>query len=806
MFFGQKIHPLNFDIPEQWRINGNTVELSGPSVCLRIHCADIADGCLRLRFENLHDTGSRQHSDAVLPELREGRSVVPMVSSHPNPHLLGEKETDIVQFTTAAGRIELGASCLRLELAGITLDTVAEGIGSCGENLLLNFALNNVEGCYGFGERTRRLNKLGDSAEFLTVDVVAVFRHTYARDDYDPTYVAIPLAILKTGEGFLGLFFDNPGRAVMDTGKSRPGEFWYQAFGGVTDLYALAGPGLADVVRRYAALTGRAPLPPLWALGYHQCRWSYRSAAEFRELAAQFAAADLPVSALWYDIDYMDGFRLFTWNRGAFPDPAGLNHALQAAGIRTVTIVDPGVKREPGYAVYDSGRERQAFCQTASGRDYVGKVWPGDTVFPDFTLANTRDWWAGKLADFLRDNAVDGVWLDMNDPATGYSRSEEMCFDHGSISHDRYHNQYAHFMAMASRAACDRIDPDGRPFLLTRSACAGTQRYSAVWTGDNASNWKHLRMALPCSLNLGLSGVAFNGPDVGGFMDDASPELLVRWHQAGCLFPFFRNHAIQHSRQQEPWQFGPAPLAAIRGAIRTRYRLLPSLYQCFFAHWRNGDPIIRPLLYHYNGPEYVHLDDQYLVGDTLLVAPILHGEGQGPEIIRHGVKMQERPVRLPPGSWFDLNHGEWLDGGCVLHYAAALDELPLFVRDGAVLPYYAGPLRNSLMDLRAVELHLFCRERPVQFDYFLDDRETRRYQSGGYSIASISAKIEDHRLRMEITETGNYPQNTVTFTPVIYGRPDIEELELTVNGHTGNRPMQSTSREWLCRQWPVQSL
>lgn len=792
MFFGQKIHPLNFDIPETLTLAGDVVELSGPSVRLRIGCADILAGCWRLRFENACSADQQQYSDAVLPEWREGRPVTPM------------QEVDTVRFAAAAGRIDLSAAQLRLELAGLTLETVAAGIGACGDNLLLNFALRGVDGCYGFGERTRRLNKLGDSADCLTVDVVAVFRHTYARDDYDPTYVAIPFAILKAGEHFLGLFFDNPGRAVLDAGKSQPGEFWYQSFGGVTDLYALAGPTLPEVVRRYATLTGRAPLPPLWALGYHQCRWSYRSAAEFRHLAAQFAAADVPVSALWYDIDYMDRFRLFTWNRQAFPDPAALNRELQTAGIRAVTIVDPGVKREPGYAVYDSGREQQAFCQTASGREYVGKVWPGDTVFPDFTLKNTRDWWASGLAEFLRDGAVDGVWLDMNDPATGYSRTEEMRFGHGAIPHDRYHNQYAHFMAIASRAACDRLDPDGRPFLLTRSAGAGTQRYSAVWTGDNASNWKHLRMALPCSLNLGLSGVAFNGPDVGGFMDDASAELLVRWHQAGCLFPFFRNHAIRHSRPQEPWQFGPDPLAAIRGAIRTRYRLLPYLYQCFFAHWREGDPIIRPLLYHYARPEYVHLDDQYLVGDAVLVAPILHGEGHGPEIMHCGVKRQERSILLPPGEWFDINRGEWLEGGRALHYTAALDELPLFIRDGAILPYYAEALRNSFMDLRDVELHIFCRERAARLDYFLDDRESRRYQRGAYGVARMAAEIDGEQLQVEITESGDYPPDTVRFTPVLYGHPAVRELALTVNSRRERRWLQAGQREWLCRALVVQ--
>jgi alpha-glucosidase len=791
MFFDQKIHSLNFDPADVATADGDAVELSGPGVRLRVCCADIFEGCLRLRFENAAVADPRQHSDAVLPDYRIGQTVPPQPTG------------GVAVFTTSSGRVELDASRLRLELAGFPLETVAGGIGACGEALLLDFAIEVVDGCYGFGERTKRLNKLGDSADCLTVDVVAVFRHTYARDDYDPTYVAIPLAILKKGERFLGLFFDNPGRAIMDFGKTRPDQFEYQSLGGNTDLYLLAGPGLPEVTRRYAALTGRGPLPPLWALGYHQCRWGYQDEAEFRELAAQFAAADIPVSALWYDIDYMDGYRLFTWDRVDFPDPAGLNRALKSAGIRTVTIVDPGVKREPGYPVYDSGRQRKAFCQTASGREYVGAVWPGDTVFPDFTLEEVREWWAGWLADFLRDSAVDGAWLDMNDPATGYSRTDEMRFQHGAIPHDRYHNQYAHFMAMASRQACDRLDPDGRPFLLTRSACAGTQRYSAVWTGDNASNWRHLRMALPCSLNLSLSGVAFNGPDVGGFMDDTTVELLVRWHQAGFLFPFFRNHSMRHSRFQEPWRFGPEPLAAIRGTIRTRYRLLPYLYQCFFVHWRDGDPVIRPLLYHYPGPEYADLDDQYLVGDALLVAPVLHGEGQGSEIVRNGVKCQERPVVLPPGWWFDLNRGEWREGGRVVMYATALDELPLFARDGAVLPYYAGPLHNSFMDLSAVELHLFCHDRPARFGYFLDDRETRHYQSNGYGIARISAEIAGERLRVVITESGDYPTETVAFAPVVYGRPELRELDLTVNGRTVTRPLQAGRREWLCRALPV---
>ncbi|MCC8988097.1 MAG: hypothetical protein LM523_10370, partial [Candidatus Contendobacter sp.] len=245
------------------------------------------------------------------------------------------------------------------------------------------------------------------------------------------------------------------------------------------------------------------------------------------------------------------------------------------------------------------------------------------------------------------------------------------------------------------------------------------------------------------------------------------------------------------------------PLAAIRGAIRTRYRLLPYLYQCFFNHWRNGDPIIRPLFYHYPELEAADLDDQYLLGDALLVAPILHGDGQGLEVFRTGVKMQQRTVALPPGRWFDLNRGAWLEGGRTVHYAAALNELPLFVRDGAVVPYYAGPLYNSRMDLSTVELHLFCHDQPAQLDYLLDDRESQRYQSGNFGIACIAATIGNELLRVEIAEAGSYPRDTVRFTPVVYGRPEVRELELVINDHTERRPLQAGQREWLCQELAV---
>lgn len=791
MLFGQKVHPLNFEYGDSLTVAEDHARLDGRHFTAMVRCETIADFGLRLRFDNGNVADKRQYSDAVLPQYREGRPVPPRRGFN-------------ALFRSELGSVELGASWLRIALAnGARLSTTREGIGVNGEKLILSFDVSEVAGFYGFGERTKRLNKSGDRMDFWNVDVVAVFPHTYTRDDYDPAYASIPLAILKTGANYTGLFFDNPERAVIDVEQAQPGQMIYQSMGGNTELYVLAGPTLRDVVRHFAALTGKAEVPPLWSIGYHQCRWGYETEADFVALKQDFAKFGIPVSAFWYDIDYMDGYRVFTWDEVDFPAPGAFNAGLKESGIRTVTIIDPGVKLEPGYSIYDEGKAREVFCKTQSGRDYVGRVWPGDTVFPDFTLEHTRAWWAEAMAKYIRDSAIDGVWLDMNDPATGYSAAEDMLFDGGRVPHAKYHNQYAHFMARAGVEAFDRLDRNARPFQLTRSACAGTQRYAALWTGDNASSWGHLRMSIPCTLNLGLSGFAFNGPDVGGFMGHTTAELLVRWYQAGFLFPFFRNHSMLDSKPQEPWEFGPRTLQAIRAAIRTRYRLLPLLYTCFFQHYLTGDPVLRPLLYEYEGAAFENLDDQFLLGDSLLAAPIVHGDGQGREIVIRGARRQLRYVTLPPGWWFDLNRGEWIEGGRTFEYAAALEETPLFARDGAVIPWYEGPLHNDPGELDQIELHLFLKERPGRFFYFVDDRRSRDYREGRYNTALITADSGYRAIRVNVMESGQYPTGTVGFRPVLYGRSGEWQAVVVTNGESRQSTLQPATRDWLCKSLPV---
>jgi alpha-glucosidase len=748
-------------------VKGKAVEIKGSSFKARVMCDEVTDFCTRVRVDNLNVTHLRNYSDGVLEKYRTPRPISPVRAGRDGR----------ARFETQGMSVEVGSSTLGLAFGhGMKIETADEGFGFNGVKTIFNFAAPGATGFYGFGERTKRFNKSGDSLDFYTVDVMAVFPQAYWRDDYDPNYVSIPLAIIRVGDEFCGLYFDSAERLIMDCGQIKPGHFIVQAMHGNAELYVINGPTLRDVVRNFTELTGRAELPPAWALGYHQCRWGYETGEEFETLAAKFDRFEIPVSALWYDIDYMDGYRVFTWDKKDMPRPKRLNEMLKKRGIRTVAIVDPGVKLETGYEVYESGKAAGVFCKSASGRDYVGQVWPGDTVFPDFTEEAGREWWAGWLARFLKESALDGAWLDMNDPSTGWCATEDMLFGGGKAPHARYHNQYGHFMAKASRLAFEKVDPDRRPFLLTRSGFAGTQRYSAIWTGDNDSNWNHLRMSIPCTINLGLSGVAFNGPDVGGFAGNATPDLLVRWFQAGFLFPFFRNHSIANSKTQEPWQFGPEVMGRIRDVVRTRYRLLPYLYQCFFQNHLTGDPVLRPLLYEFADRELENIDDQFMVGGALMAAPIVHSGEHADFIVKGGVRRQLRHITFPAGWWYDLNIGEWVAGGRTIRYGVAEDETPIFAREGAVIPWCRGKLKNGDTAMDDFELHVFVREGgSARATFYLEDQETRRYLRDGYNTAMVTVSVGAGEARVSVKETGPLPAGRMRLDRVVvYGEEALK--------------------------------
>src|SRR5438270_7562530 len=428
----------------------------------------------------------------------------------------------------------------------------------------------------------------------------------------DPIYKSIPFFIATGGPGgSFGIFLDNSWRSTFDFGHREDGTLSFGAVAGPIDYYLITGPTVAEVVRRYTDLTGKPPLAPLWSLGYQQSRWSYMSDAEVRTIAARYRQERFPLDVIWLDIDYQDKNRPFTVNRSTFPDMRKLVADVGGQGIRLVPITDLHVAYLPnqGYAPFDSGIAGNNFVHKADGSLYVAPVWPGPSVFPDFTRASTRAWWGGLYKAFL-DDGFAGFWNDMNEPAVFDTPTKTMPLDNlhriesddfaaRSATHAEIHNVYGMQNTRGTFEGMERLRPGVRPFVMTRASYAGGQRYAVTWTGDNSSTWDHLRLCVEQLQNLGLSGFTYSGCDVGGFVGGASPELLTRWYEVAAFTPVFRNHSAHDAPRAEPWVDGPEHLAVRRRFIEGRYRLMPYLCALAELNSRAGGPIMRPVLYDY---------------------------------------------------------------------------------------------------------------------------------------------------------------------------------------------------------------
>jgi alpha-glucosidase len=451
------------------------------------------------------------------------------------------------------------------------------------------------------------------------------------------------------------------------------------------DLWIISAATPEAVHRQLAVLIGPAPLPPIWALGYHQCRWSYMTRDEVLAVAREMRERKIPCDAVWLDIDHSDRFKAFTFDPFRFPEPRSMLDRLHADGFHAVAIADPGLADVAGDAMIAEGLARGLFVRDALGRPWRGRVWPGVCLFPDFTQAETRDWWAEHAAGFAA-LGLDGLWNDMNEPSIFRTPSRTMPDDavhrgFGGGSHARFHNVYGMLMSAATREGLVRAHPDRRPFVLTRSSFLGGARYAAAWTGDNQARWEDLRWSIAMVANLGLAGQAFSGPDIGGYDGDPSSELFVRWFELGAYLPFCRGHAEKGSCRKEPWALGPDAERHVRSALERRMRLLPFLYTLFRAHEESGLPVVRPLFW--ADPADARLrevDDQFLLGDELLVAPVVARGARSREIV------------LPWGDWFDFETGERHAGGRTITMDAPLGRTPVLARAGAIV--VLGPVRQ----------------------------------------------------------------------------------------------------------------
>lgn len=599
--------------------------------------------------------------------------------------------------------------------------------GPGGPGLYLDKYMTNDEAYFGFGQRTGQLNRRHRKLTNWTVDPSCP---GHRRGD-DNMYQAHPVFMAVRPDLAWGLFLHSTWYSTFDAGADREDVLGIFTLGGELDYYLFAGPTPSAVVEQFTRLCGRPALPPLWSLGYHQSRWSYASDREVRAVAAGFRERGIPLDAIHLDIDYMRDFRVFTWDPVRFPDPAAAVAHLRAQDIRTVVITDPGVKDErgAGYAPADEGLAQGHFIKNADGSPFTGYVWPGASLFPDLCRTATRRWWGDCHAGLL-EAGVDGIWCDMNEPAivdrpfhaAGVTEKPipaevQQGDDDERVLHAEVHNLYGLLMAKATAEGMARRQPRRRPWVLTRSAYTGVQRYAATWMGDNRSCWEHLEMSLPQVASMGLCGAPHVGVDIGGFYHNAFGELFARWMEVGTFYPFMRCHTSRGSRAQEPWAFGPAVEAVARGAIALRYRLLPYLYTLAHLAHRSGAPLLRPLFYEFPGhPEYYNIEDQLMVGPHLMVAPVY----------RPGV--QRRLVELPHGVWYDFWRGKRVGPGPVVHPAPP-GRIPLFVRAGAILTL--GNVRSSTAaPLSQLTVAVYSGAEG-EWTLVEDDGETRNYEDGG---------------------------------------------------------------------------
>ncbi len=605
---------------------------------------------------------------------------------------------------------------------------------------------------YGLGERARGWNLRGNRYRLWNQDPGG----SYA-PGHDPLYMSIPVYLCLQPPGSYLIFFENTHRGEIDFTEKVEVHF---EGGALRSYFFLGSP--AHCLDQYSHLTGRPPLPPRWSLGYHQSRWGYQDQETIHKLADQFKQHDLPLSVIHLDIDYMDGYRVFTYDPQHFGDLETLAKTLEQDGIKLVAILDPGVKVDRGYFVYQEGLLEDMFCKLPNNRPMLSIVWPGWVHFPDFTNPETRKWW-GSYYPLLLNQGIAGFWHDMNEPTT-FAPWGDKTFplvtrhEHESLGGDHLgaHNVYALLMNRAGFEALQSARPEQRPWLVSRAGFAGQQRYAWNWTGDVETSWDALRQTLATMLGIGLSGIPYTGSDIGGFSGAPDPELYLRWFQVGAFSPFFRTHSALGTPAREPWVFGDTTLNAVRELLRFRCRLMPYLYTLAWIAHQTGHPLIRPTFW--ADPQNMNLwdiADQFFLGPDLLIAPVLEQGGE------------QRTVHFPPGVWYDIWDDTKYEGESLQTVPAGLHKIPVFVRAGSILP---------IETFQGLELHLYLPDQGIlEGILFRDDGDGY----GSHSLDQFIGNLNKNTINIRHTSEGDYPWTYTRMDFILHG---ADMLFLSVDG------------------------
>lgn len=628
---------------------------------------------------------------------------------------------------------------------------------------------------YGLGDKTGRLNLRNARYELWGTDCYAYGKNS------DPLYKNIPFYYgLHQGLSY-GIFFDNSFRSSFDFGKERNNVTSFWAEGGEMNYYFIYGPKLMEVAEAYARLTGCPEMPPLWALGYHQCKWSYYPESKVREIASEFRKRSIPCDAIYLDIDYMDGFRCFTWDKEKFPDPKKMISDLEKDGFKTVVMIDPGIKVDPDYFVCQEGLENDYFCRRGDGPLMKGYVWPGPCYFPDYTKASVRSWWADLYEDMIVDKGVKGVWNDMNEPALfiedNFTQSDRTFpsdvrhdFDGDPSTHRKGHNVYGMQMVRATHEGLKKHMYPNRPFVITRSCYAGTQRYSSAWTGDNVATWEHLWIANIQCQRLAVSGLSFIGSDIGGFIEQPTGELYARWIQLGIFHPFCRTHSSGDHGDQEPWVFDEEYVDIVRKFIELRYQLLPHLYTAFWQNVQYGTPILRPIAFlDQKDTDVYHRMGEFGFGDHILVCPIIQANADG------------RWLYVPKGTWFYYWDNAKVEGGVEIWADADMDRIPMYVKAGAVIPFFPVMQYVGERVVEEVTLNVYHKNGTETSQFYADAGDGYGHLEGDYRLANFTLTGNEEELVLEQKIIGGYTPTFPTYALQLNGLP-FEISQILVDG------------------------
>ncbi len=637
-----------------------------------------------------------------------------------------------------------------------------------GNSVKMSKITQTAESFYGMGDKATHSNLKGKRVSNWVTDSYA-----YSKDQ-DPLYKAIPFYVGLHNDIAYGIFFDNTFRTNFDFAHERRNITSFWADGGEMNYYFFYGPAMSKVVRAYTDLTGTPEIPPLWALGFHQSKWSYFPESNVKKIAAKFRALKIPCDAIYLDIDYMDGFRCFTWDKKKFPDPKAMIQDLAEDGFKTVVMIDPGIKVDKDYWVYQEALKNDYFCKRGDGPLMRGKVWPGECSFPDFTNPKVRKWWAGLYKELMSETGAHAVWNDMNEPAIMEVPSKTAPldtrhdFDGHPCSHRKAHNIYGTQMVRATFEGVKKYVYPKRPFVITRAAYAGAQRFCSTWTGDNVATWEHLWIANVQVQRMCMSGMSFVGSDIGGFAEQPNGELFARWIQLGVFHPFFRVHSSGDHGDQEPWSFDKEVTGIVRKFIELRYQLLPYLYTMFWKYSNENIPMLKPLVYFDQEDHQTHFrTDEFIFGDQILVCPIQEPNAMG------------RRMYIPRGKWHNFWTGEVVDGGMEKWVPADIDKIPIFVKEGAIIPKYPVQQYVGEKVIEELILDVYFKLGVENSSVYEDGHDGYDYTKGNYSLRNFKLNGKKNELIIQQYKNGAFITSYSSFKINLIDLPfAIKEIEV----------------------------